>query len=839
MRLPIYLDHNATTPLHPEVTEEMKPYLSGLFGNPSSTYVYGAQARTEVEKSRSRVASLLGCKSHEVIFTSGGTESNNLAIKGIAAAHSGKGNHIITSRIEHPAVAEVCNYLERHGYRITRLDVDEHGLVSPGELAAAITPQTILVSIMHASNEIGTIQPIAEMAALCRERGIIMHTDAAQTAGKIPIDGLGADLISIAGHKLYGPKGVGALYIREGVRIDKIMHGADHEQNLRAGTENVMSIAGFGKACEVSRRDMETNMKAMKEARDLLEGLLTAWAVDFWLTGQSKPEISSNHQEQPFWLTGQSRTDDYIKESYSNLWLTGRSKKNQDFPDQLPPLRFNGHPTLRLPNTLNVSFLGVDAGLLLPVIASQIAASAGAACHAAEVTLSPTLQAIQIPMEYAAGTVRFSTGRLTTREEIGFAVDTIVKALKKMLPDPTLPPFNHGGQGEIVDSGLFRRWPDDFQKNIQSTIQPTTDNRQPTIDNSPLPLRGGAGGGVKLTHFTQGLGCACKLKPQLLQKVMAGLPVRKDAQVLVGPETFDDAAVYKISDELAIVQTVDFFTPVVDDPYDFGRIAAANALSDIYAMGATPLFALNIAGFPSTRLPHEVLQQILQGAADVAAEAGVSILGGHTVDDLEPKFGMAVTGMVHPDKILRNSKARPGDVLLLTKAVGTGILATALKRGLLDPTALKVLTDTMAALNKAAAEIMAKYPVSACTDVTGFGLLGHLFEMASASRVDAEVDAMAVPLLTQVEEFAAAGIIPGGSQANLDYVSGHVDWQDGISAIRRIILCDAQTSGGLLIAVPEPYAAQMAAEMKTAGLTAVAIGRTVSAGSGRVKVVSS
>jgi selenium donor protein len=843
MKLPIYLDHNATTPLHPEVTEEMKPYLSGIFGNPSSTYIYGAQARTEVEKSRARVASLLGCKSHEVIFTSGGTESNNLAIKGIAAAHKGKGNHIITSRIEHPAVAEVCNYLERHGYRITRLDVDEHGLVSPGELAAAITSQTILVSIMHASNEIGTIQPIAEMAAICRERGIIMHTDAAQTAGKIPIDGLGADLISIAGHKLYGPKGVGALYIREGVRIDKIMHGADHEQNLRAGTENVMSIAGFGKACEVARRDMETNMKVMNKARDLLEWLLTEWAVNFWLTGQSKPDDNIEESNSNFWLTGQSKSDNNIEESSSNFWLTGRSKMNQHFPDQLPPLRFNGHPTHRLPNTLNVSFLGVDAGLLLPVIASQVAASAGAACHAAEVTLSPTLQAIQIPMEYAAGTVRFSTGRLTTREEVGFAVDTIVKALEKMLPNSTLSPFNHGGQGEIVDSGLSTV---DFRKNVQSTIQSTIDNRQPTTDNSPLPLRacpdlsgGGAGGGVKLTHFTQGLGCACKLKPQLLQKVMAGLPVRKDTQVLVGPETFDDAAVYKISDELAIVQTVDFFTPVVDDPYDFGRIAAANALSDIYAMGATPLFALNIAGFPSTRLPHEVLQQILQGAADVAAEAGVSILGGHTVDDLEPKFGMAVTGMVHPDKILRNSTARPGDVLVLTKPLGTGILATALKRGLLDLMALKVLTDTMATLNKAAAEIMAKYPVSACTDVTGFGLLGHLFEMASASKVDAEVDAMAVPLLPRVEEFAAAGIVPGGSQANLDYVSGHVDWQDGISAIRRIILCDAQTSGGLLIAVPEPYAAEMAAEMKTAGLTAVAIGRIVSAGSGRVGVVSS
>lgn len=311
---------------------------------------------------------------------------------------------------------------------------------------------------------------------------------------------------------------------------------------------------------------------------------------------------------------------------------------------------------------------------------------------------------------------------------------------------------------------------------------------------------------------------------------MPGIPRLKDPNLLVGFDTADDAGVFKLTPECALVQTADFFTPIVDDPYDFGSIAAANALSDIYAMGAVPVFALNIAGFPSTRLSPEVLQQILKGAADKAAEAGISILGGHTVDDLEPKFGMVVTGTVNPARVVRNSTARPGDVLVLTKKIGTGILATALKRGLLDAVTLEAVTRSMAALNRQTAEIMMKYPVNACTDVTGFGLLGHLAEMTSASQVEAEVDAMAVPLLPRVEEFAAAGIIPGGSQANLRYLSGKVDWQE-VSEVRRIILCDAQTSGGLLIAVPEQFAAQMAQEME-----AVAIGRIVGEGQGRIKV---
>jgi selenium donor protein len=805
MKMPVYLDYNATTPLHPEVVEEMRPFLEGLFGNPSSMYSYGAEARTEVEKARGRVASLLGCKSHEVFFTSGGTESNNMAIKGIAYAYASRGRHIITSRIEHPAVAEVCTFLEKQGFRVTRLEVDQYGLIDLDQLWNAITTETILVTVMHANNEIGTIQPVQEIAEICHAGGILFHTDAAQTAGKIPVDGTGADLISLAGHKLYGPKGVGALYIREGVKLEKMMHGADHEQNLRAGTENVMSVAGFGKACEVAMRDLERNLEVMQGCRNLLWRLLSEKLNKFWLNVQSTAE----------------ETNDKGDNSLFRLNVQSTAKNNDNEPNTL--IRLNGHPTMRLPNTLNLSFNNVEAGLLLPAIAADVAASAGAACHAAEATLSPTLQAIAIPPEFAAGTVRFSTGRFSTPEEMEFAAEVIVRAVL-----------------QLKGMSSFGSW-----QSAVGSPQSSTVNRQSSIISTSKFPKGDLNTeeeapfrrlGVKLTAFTAGLGCACKLKPQLLQKVMADLPFNPSPDVLVGPDTFDDAAVYKINDEVAIVQTVDFFTPVLDDPYDFGRVAAANSLSDIYAMGASPHFALNIAGFPSTRLPMEVFQQILKGASDVAEEAGISILGGHTVDDLEPKFGMAVTGLIHPDRILRNSTAKAGDVLLLTKPIGTGILATALKRGLLDEETTQILTETMATLNRKAAEIMLRFPVSACTDVTGFGLLGHLHEMTSGSMVNAELHAKAVPLLARVEEFAAAGIMPGGSIANLDFVSEKVNWGDGISFIRKSILSDAQTSGGLLISVPESVVDEMASLMRAEGIAVAAIGKVIGKGTGQITV---
>src|SRR5690606_26276923 len=288
--------------------------------------------------------------------------------------------------------------------------------------------------------------------------------------------------------------------------------------------------------------------------------------------------------------------------------------------------------------------------------------------------------------------------------------------------------------------------------------------------------------------------------------------------------TSDDAAVYRVDAERALVATVDFFTPIVDDPRDFGRIAAANALSDIYALGARPLFALNLVAFPRAHLGTGVLEEIVRGAGEIAREAGIAIIGGHSIDDAEPKFGLCVIGEAVPDQIVRNSTARPGDVLVLTKPIGTGAISTALKRGVAEPHAVQAAVESMTTLNRAAAEAMLRAGASAATDVTGFGLLGHLREMVRGSRLAAVVRASAVPLLPTALGLAERGILPGGSKRNFDDVAGDVRWADAVPEPLRRLLCDAQTSGGLLIAVAPDRAQGLLAELRDAGLTAAEIG---------------
>ena len=374
---PVYLDYNASTPHDPEVISAMHPYLGEYFGNPSSSHWYGIQTKNAVENARRQVASLLNCEPDEIVFTSGGTESNNYAIKGIVFAHRDKGNHIITTQIEHPAVTEVCRFLEEYGFKITYLPVDEYGLVNALDVEKAITPQTVLITIMHANNEVGTIQPIKQISKIAGKHNIIFHTDAAQSIGKIPTDvnALGVDLLSIAGHKLYAPKGIGALYIRQGVQLEKFMHGAGHEQGRRAGTENVLEIVGLGKACEIAKRDMDKNMSHMGAMRD--------------------------------------RLYDGLKEKCEEIKL-------------------NGHPEKRLPNTLSVSFLGLDANTIITEIKDDVAASAGAACHSGGIKISHVLKAMDIPVEWARGTLRFSTGRMITESEIDNAINIIANAVTKL-----------------------------------------------------------------------------------------------------------------------------------------------------------------------------------------------------------------------------------------------------------------------------------------------------------------------------------------------------------------------------------------------------------------------
>jgi cysteine desulfurase len=374
---PIYLDYNGTTPHAPEVVAAMRPFLEVEFGNPSSSHWYGIAPKQAVESARKQVAGILNCRPQELFFTSGGTESNNHAITGTARALRARGNHIITSAFEHPAVLEVCRYLEKDGFETTFLPVTADGLVDPAAVEKAIRPTTILITIMHANNEVGTIQPISEISKMAREHGIVMHTDAAQSVGKIPTDvqDLGVDLLSVAGHKLYAPKGIGALYIRQPLNPEKFCHGAGQERGRRAGTENVLEIVGLGKACEIAARDLQRNMAHMHQLRDRMHEGLSAKLTD---------------------------------------------------------QRLNGHSVKRLPNTLNLSFKGVEANRILEEIGLEVAASAGAACHSDTVEISHVLEAMGVPLEWAKGTLRFSVGRMTTAEEIDKAIEIVTRAVKKL-----------------------------------------------------------------------------------------------------------------------------------------------------------------------------------------------------------------------------------------------------------------------------------------------------------------------------------------------------------------------------------------------------------------------
>jgi selenide,water dikinase len=331
---------------------------------------------------------------------------------------------------------------------------------------------------------------------------------------------------------------------------------------------------------------------------------------------------------------------------------------------------------------------------------------------------------------------------------------------------------------------------------------------------------------LRLTELSHGAGCACKIGAAELAAIRDQLPPSPDPELIVGLDPADDAAVYRLGDELAMVQTIDFFTPIVDDPYDFGRIAATNAISDVYAMGARPLIALNVVAYSLPQLGPEPLREILAGGAAVAADAGVSVAGGHSIDDPEPKYGMAVTGIVHPDRLLTKAGARPGDLLCLSKPLGGSLIATAAKRGAAPPGSVEAMVATMTELNAAAAEAALAAGATAMTDVTGYGLLGHLHELCAASGVAAELDSGAVPAIEGALELAAGGESQsGGSAHNERAAEDYTDWAAGVDRARRVLLSDAMTSGGLLAAVP--------AEAAPPGM---AIGRLAAGEPGRISV---
>ncbi len=375
---PIYLDYNATTPVDPAVVEAMLPYLSIHFGNPSSTHAYGRAAHEAVDMAREQVASLLGCSSSEITFTGGGSESDNLAIRGVALARKHLGNHIITQVTEHPGILNTCRALERlHGFRVTCLPVDENGQVDPAQVEAAIDDKTVLVTVMHANNETGTLQPIAQIARIAHRHGVLVHTDASQSVGKIPtrIYDLGVDLLTVAGHKVYAPKGIGALYIRRGLPLEPVIYGGGQEAGRRAGTENVAYMVGLGTACMLAQEQLPESQSRLRWLRDQL----------------------------------QRKLEQYVS---SRVFL-------------------NGHMTGRLPNTLNVSIEGVIGEEVLAAT-PEIASSTGSACHEGNTDPSPVLMAMGMSRERALGALRLALGRWTTEDEVERAARLLARSIDSL-----------------------------------------------------------------------------------------------------------------------------------------------------------------------------------------------------------------------------------------------------------------------------------------------------------------------------------------------------------------------------------------------------------------------
>ena len=372
----VYLDHNASTPLHPEALNAMLPYLTERFGNPSSVHGFGREAREGLDAAREQIASFLRVSKEEVVFTSGGTESDNLAVKGVAAAR--RGGHIVTSAIEHHAVLRTCQALEQQGFTVTYLPVDGHGLVDPDDVRRAVRPETILVTVMHANSEVGTVQPVAEIGRVAREHEIPFHVDAVQTFGKLPLDldALGIDLLSFSSHKIYGPKGVAGLYVRRGTKMVSVQHGGEHERRRRAGTENVAGVVGFGKAVEVRARDMAAEAVRLTGLRD-------------------------------------------------RLW--------EGVSARVPEVRLNGHPTRRLPGTCNISFHRVESeSIVLGLDLKGVGVSAGSACTSGNVEPSYVLVAMGVPIPWAMGAVRCSLGRGTSAEDIDYVVDSVEPLVAKL-----------------------------------------------------------------------------------------------------------------------------------------------------------------------------------------------------------------------------------------------------------------------------------------------------------------------------------------------------------------------------------------------------------------------
>ncbi|MBP1620183.1 MAG: selenium donor protein/cysteine desulfurase NifS,TIGR03402 [Acidobacteria bacterium] len=738
----VYLDYNATTPVDPRVIEAMRPALASLFGNPSSGHRPGRAARAAVEEARERVAACLGAESDEIVFTSGGSESDNQAIHGVVAARGG--GHVVVSAVEHPAVLEPARALAAEGrIRLTVVPVDRFGRVDPDEIERALAADTVLVSVMLANNEVGTLEPVAEIAARCRRRGVLVHTDAAQAVGKVPVDvgTLGVDLLTVAGHKLYAPKGIGALFVRRGVELAPLIRGAGHERGLRSGTENVASIVGLGVACSLAAAELAEERERLAALRDRLEAMLA---------------------------------------------------------EGFPALVRHGHPVERLPNTASVAFPGVDANLLLTRLADEVGASAGAACHTDAVHPSAVLLAMGVDAAMAMSTVRFSVGRFSTADEVERAARRVVEVARELAGD------------------------------------------RATSSAAPGP-------GVRLTRFTHGLGCACKLQPRLLEEVVRRLPRPQHAEILVG------AFRRRLRVAAAGRHGAGPDTRLL---HAGGRRATAVRCD---RRGQRALRRLRDGRDPAVRPQHCWLpgrRAAGRGAArDPGRRAGGRRgsrrrrarrphrrghraevrLGRHRHDRRRPALAQRRRGA---DQLWRNAGAREGDLLVLTKPLGVGIWATAAKHDAADAAGWARACATMRRLNAAGAAALRPARPRAVTDVTGFGLLGHLHELLAASRCDGEVWLGAVPVLDGTRRLIALGEVPGGTRANLEHAAAFTSFAEGIVVDDRLLLADAQTSGGLLAAVPADAAGPLLERLHDGGDDGAAIvGRITGPGDGRVRVL--
>ena len=714
----LYFDFNATTPVAAEVREAMMPYLGERFGNPSSDSRLGRAAREAVEAARAEVAALIGARPDEIVFTGGGTEASNLAIRGAGLAD---GAAVVTSAIEHPATEACCALLERAGRSVRRVAPRADGVLDPDDLARAIDGATGLVTLIHAQNEIGTLQPVAAAAALARAAGALVHADAAQSLGKVPVDvtALGVDLLSIAGHKLYAPKGVGALFVRRGVSLRPVIVGAGQERGLRPGTENVPCIVGLGVACRLARETLaETGPRLAR---------LTAW-----LLARLRAEV--------------------------------------------PGLVLVGEGAERLPNTLNLLFPG------------RVGAGADRRDRAGR-----RLDRLGLPRRQRGAVV----GAAGARHRPGGGARRGA-AVARPRHDRRR---GRGGCGRPRRRlAPARRRDNHSTRSLRMTVTAIAD-----------PV-------VRLTELAHGGGCGCKLAPSVLQALLAEQPQAGPfAQLLVGTETGDDAAVWQVDENTCVIATTDFFMPMVDDPRDFGRIAATNAISDVYAMGGRPIMALAVLGMPLGKLPVETVRAILAGGAEICAEAGIPVAGGHSIDAPEPIYGLAVIGLCRPEEVRRNRGARPGDALILTKGIGVGIYSAAIKRQALDAAGYAEFVASTTRLNRVGTRLGQLDHVHAVTDVTGFGLLGHALEMARGSGATLAIEAAEVPLLAQAEALARAGFVTGASGRNWASYGVEASLPAEMPDWQRQILTDPQTSGGLLVACHPAEADGLVAAIRAEG----------------------